>query len=301
MTLWQLQVFQAIVDSGSLQAAAIQLHRTAPALSMSLTKLEDELGFTLFTREGYRLALSPQGRQFMRHSYELLRQHARLMSLTEQLRSASEAQLEIAFDTTCNPDLLTPALLQVQKAFATTECMVSGYSQLNALKMVQDNKVSLALTPWLAVFQQRADFESLYVADFDLSVVIARRLLPAEGIVSREALSELPYVLPRQMDMGIDPEQIYRIGGGSRTRVNDVHTLINFVRSGLGWGIVPRQLVAADVKSGGLVELNIPGFLDRIRAEVRLVKLAGTVLGPAGEMIWEYFRQFDDARHGSPD
>lgn len=293
MTLWQLQVFQAIVEGGSLQAAASKLHRTPPALSMSLSKLEAELGFTLFTREGYRLTLSTHGRQFMRYSYELLRQHARLTSLTEQIRSPSEAQLEIAFDTTCNPDLLTPALLKVQQTFATTECMVSGYSQLNALKVVRDNQASMALTPWLAVFQQSADFESLYVADFELTAVIAKELLPKEGKVSREALSELPYVMPQQMGMGIDPEQIYRMGGGSKTRVNDVHTLINFVRSGLGWGVVPRQLVAEDVATRRLVELNIPGFLDRIRAEVRLVKLAGTVLGPAGEMIWEHFRQFD--------
>lgn len=299
MTLWQLQVFQAIVDGGSLQAAASKLHRTAPALSMSLSKLEGELGFTLFTRDGYRLELTTQGRQFVRHSYELLRQHARLTSLTAQMRSNSEPQLDIAFDTTCNPGLLTPVLLDIQQRFAATECVVSGYSQLNALKMVQDNQVALALTPWLAVFQQRADFESLFVADFELSVVIAKNLLPTHGELTREALGDLPYVLPRQMDMGIDPEQIYRIGGATRTRVNDVHTLINFVRGGLGWGIVPRQLVAADVRSGRLVELNIAGFLDRIRAEVRLVKLAGTVLGPAGQRVWDYFRQFDDARHRS--
>lgn len=300
MTLWQLQVFQAIVEGGSLQAAASQLHRTPPALSMSLGKLEEELGFALFTREGYRLTLSPHGRQFMRYSYELLRQHTRLVSLTEQIRSPSEAQLEIAFDTTCNPDLLTPALLQVQQAFATTECMVSGYSQLNALNVVRDNQASLALTPWLAVFQQKADFESLYVADFELTAVITQALLPEDGRISRAALSELPYVMPQQMGMGIDAAQIYRMGGGSKTLVNDVHTLISFVRSGLGWGVVPRQLVADDVASGRLLELNIPGFLDRIRAEVRLVKLAGTVLGPAGEMIWNHFRQFDNLRAGAP-
>lgn len=296
MTLWQIQVFRAIVEHGSLQAAATHLHRTTPALSMSLHKLEALLGFTLFTRDGYRLQLTDKGHQFARHSYELLRQYERLQSLSDQLRGDGEAQLEVGLDITCNPELLTPALQQVQLMYGGTELVVSGYSQLQALKMVQENKLPIALTPWLAVFQQRADFESLYVADFELSVVISRALVPEGGITEREQLGDIPYVLPRTMDMGINPEQIYRIGGSARTRVNDVHTLIRLVRSGLGWGVVPRQLVADSVASGELIELNIAGFLDRVRAEVRLVKLAGTVLGPAGQAVWDYFRSCDSER-----
>ncbi|RUO29618.1 LysR family transcriptional regulator [Aliidiomarina soli] len=293
MTIWQLQVFKAIVDDGSLQLAAARLHRTPPALSMTLSKLEQELGFSLFTREGYRLRLTPRGKQFTRHSYELLRQHAKLESFSALLASGAEAELELAFDATCNANLLTPALQLVQQQFAGTECIVNGYSQLNALKMVQDNQVALALTPWLPVFQQRADFESLYVCEFELTVVIARDLVPGTERPTRELLNTLPYVLPQKMDMGIDPEQIYRVGGVARLRVNDVSTLLTFIKAGMGWGIVPRQLVADSIAEGELVELNIDGFLDRIRAEVHLVKLASTVLGPAGQVVWDYFRQFE--------
>lgn len=297
MTIWQLQVFRAIVDEGSLQAAATTLHRTAPAVSMALGKLEQTLGFELFTRQGYRLSLTERGKQFARHSHELLRQYARLSSLSALLASDAEAELQIAFDSTCSAGLLTPALQKVQQEFPGTECIVSGYSQLNALKMVQDNLVPLAITPWLAVFQQRADFESLYVSDFDLSVVMARELVPLGQQPTRELLTNVPYVLPQRMDMGIDPERIFRVGGVARLRVNDVSTLLTFIRAGMGWGIVPRQLVADQIADGSLLELDIAGFLDRVRAEVHLVKLAGTVLGPAGQLVWDYFRQFDHAHH----
>lgn len=289
MTIWQLQVFAAVVEHGSLQNAATALHRSSPALSMSVFKLEEELGFKLFKRDAYRLALTDSGRQFARHSYEVLRQYDRLTSLCKMMRDGAEAHLEIAFDSTCNPDILTPALQVLHKKYPGTEYRVSGYSQLHALKLVQQNEVPLALTPWLAVFQQRADFESLLVADFELSVVIAAELVPEGGLNRREQLSEIPYVLPRAMDMGIDPEQIYRVGGSARTRVNDVHTLIRLIKGGLGWGVVPRQLVAAEVSSGELIELTISGFLDRVRAEVRLVKLARTVLDPAAQTVWDYF------------
>jgi DNA-binding transcriptional LysR family regulator len=294
MTIWQLQVLAAVIESGSLQAASAQLHRTPSALSMALNKLEQELNVQILDRSGYRLALTERGKQFMRHSHELLRQHERLQSLGRQLQSGAEAQLEVAFEHTCSIELLMPALRAVQQQYPSTELLLSGYSQLNSLTQVQEKKSALAVTPWLPVFQQRADFETLYLQRFELVVVMARGMIGEYGQPhTREALGDLPYILPRQMDMGINPEQIYRVGGQSRMRVNDVQTLLMMVRAGMGWSIVPRQLVADDLAGGDLVHLDIPGFMDRLMAEVHLVKLAGTVLGPAGEALWQYFEDRD--------
>lgn len=298
MTIWQLQVLQMVIEEGSLQAASAKLHRTPSALSMTLNKLEQDLGFSILERSGYRLSLTGQGEQFMRHSHELLRQHSRLESLTSQLRSGAEPKLQVAYDYTCDAGALLEGLRQIQNSYPTTELLISGYSQLGALKQVQDKEADLALTPWLPVFQQRADFESLFVQNFELVVVMADCMIANRGLpTERKDLTDLPYILPRHMDMGINPEQIFRISGQSRIRVNDVQTLILFLKSGMGWGIVPRQLIAADIAAGALVELDIPGFMDRMSAEVHLVKLAGTVLGPAGEALWQFFAHFDKEKH----
>lgn len=293
MNLWQLQVFQAIVQHGSLQVAANQLHRTAPALSMSLNKLEQDLGFQLFTRDGYRLQLTAQGRQFHHHSYELLLQYQRLESFTQQLREGAEHSFEIAFESACHPNLLSAALRHVQQAYPATDIVVTGESQLNTLKRVQHKQVLLGLTPWLAVFQQQADFDSVFVAEYQLTVVVARERvehLAANGL-TRAHLQHIPAVLPQHMDMGIEPEQIFRGIGSARIRVNDVNTMLSMVRTGVGWGIVPRQFVATDLKNGRLIEVNVAGMISQVHAEVRLVKLAGSVLGPAAQALWDFYQQ----------
>ena len=50
MNIRQLEQFVAIVEQGSFQAAAISLGVTQPALTKSISSLEDELGVTLLTR-----------------------------------------------------------------------------------------------------------------------------------------------------------------------------------------------------------------------------------------------------------
>lgn len=292
MKIWPLRVLFKVLELGSLQAAAKQLHRTAPALSMALQKLEEEVGFPLLDRSGYRLQVTAQGAQFCRHAEELLHQHDRLNSVVLQLREGAEPQLRIAYDYTCNPDLLLAALKQVQHDFPVTEVIVAGHSQLEALRDVQRGDADMALTPWLPTFQQLADFESLRISDFQLVVALSQSLVEQYGMPkSRDALSKIPYILPRELNMGINPEKIYRMSGNSRLRVNDAHTLVRYLKAGMGWGLVPLDLIRREVKRKQLITVDIPGFLDHIHAEVHLVKLAAKHLGPAGISIWQAFAQ----------
>ena len=57
MNLQQLAVFREIMNTGSMSAAARNLHRTQPAVSAALKALEDSLGMDLFHRDGRRLGL----------------------------------------------------------------------------------------------------------------------------------------------------------------------------------------------------------------------------------------------------
>lgn len=51
LKLRHLQVFNALIEAGSVSRAAERLNLTQPAVSIALGKLEDELGFRLFHRD----------------------------------------------------------------------------------------------------------------------------------------------------------------------------------------------------------------------------------------------------------
>lgn len=61
MDLKQLRHFRAIVDHGSFRKAADQLHVTPPALSLSIKRLEEELGVKLLDRRPGRVMATAFG------------------------------------------------------------------------------------------------------------------------------------------------------------------------------------------------------------------------------------------------
>src|SRR5579883_2464868 len=81
MELSQLETFLAVVAEKSFSRAAARLHRTQPAVSQVIRKLEEELGEPLFERASRDGTLTAAG--------EVLREYAeRLLNLRNEAASA---------------------------------------------------------------------------------------------------------------------------------------------------------------------------------------------------------------------
>ncbi len=57
----QLDIFNAIIDCGTLTGAAQTLRTSQPTVSRTLSALEIELGFSLFERQKGRVTATPEG------------------------------------------------------------------------------------------------------------------------------------------------------------------------------------------------------------------------------------------------
>jgi len=81
MELSELRVFLRVADERSFSRAAMKLHRTQPAVSQAVRRLEDSVGERLFDRATKDASLTEAGR--------LLRDYAeRLLRLSEEAESA---------------------------------------------------------------------------------------------------------------------------------------------------------------------------------------------------------------------
>ncbi|TCK08659.1 LysR family transcriptional regulator [Marinobacterium mangrovicola] len=67
-----MTTFVAIVDHGSMSAAAEQLSRSPAAVVRSLAELEKQLGVRLLNRSTRRLALTDEGRDYLQHCRQIL-------------------------------------------------------------------------------------------------------------------------------------------------------------------------------------------------------------------------------------
>lgn len=72
ITLDEMQAFVAVVDGGSITAAAEQLAQTVSGISRALGRLEAKLRTTLLRRTTRRLELTEEGAAFLRHARAIL-------------------------------------------------------------------------------------------------------------------------------------------------------------------------------------------------------------------------------------
>ena len=74
MTLVQLRHFIDLAQTGSFSSSARRMHITQPALSRSISSLEEEFGHALFDRIGRKNELTAFGRQVVERARVLVEQ-----------------------------------------------------------------------------------------------------------------------------------------------------------------------------------------------------------------------------------
>lgn len=105
MTLTDLRYIIALARERHFGRAAEKCHVSQPTLSVSVKKLEDELGIVLFER-GAEVSLTPLGEQIIAQAQRVLAEAGRIPELAAQGRDALSGTLRIGVIHTIAPYLL---------------------------------------------------------------------------------------------------------------------------------------------------------------------------------------------------
>lgn len=111
LNMRQLEVFHAIMTTGSISAAALTLHVSQPALSRALALCESRLGYPLFVRHGRRLQPTPEAKRLHAEASDVYRGLDRLNLLAQRISTSGVATLQIVASATF-ANTLVPAALQ---------------------------------------------------------------------------------------------------------------------------------------------------------------------------------------------
>ena len=72
MEIFELRYFLAVANGENIHRASEKLHVSPGSLSKAITRLEDELSVTLFSREGRNICLTDHGKLFQKRAAEII-------------------------------------------------------------------------------------------------------------------------------------------------------------------------------------------------------------------------------------
>jgi DNA-binding transcriptional LysR family regulator len=251
MDLERLKMFLAIVDAGSMSAAARAVHLTQPALSKNVKQLEDSMGVALFDRRGRALVLTAAGRALVPRANALLEASAR--AVFDVGRCAQRAYFDVrlgAVDSVAT--FLVPRIVApLKRAFAELALKLSTARTVKLLERVRAHDLDLAV---VAHSGPPPDLRHTRIAPYRLRFVGLKELYPTLRHVRSEAeLKRFPVVEiePPPGDDGRAPDE-----SCSYALASNVASVKALVLAGFGVGDLPdfmltrderRRLVAAEL------------------------------------------------------
>lgn len=256
VSLDRFDTFKAVVEAGSLTAAADLLGQSRAVVSFNLKRLESELGVTLLTRNTRQLALTDAGERFYQRCLRTL-EEAQLA--IEEARSA-HSQLEGTLRIT------TTVEYAVARVVSALDVFRELHPQLNIHLSTSSTHADLISERFdLAIRLGRmldSNLRAVQLSTFEIYAVAAPTLIARHAAVTTlaalEGLPKLGHARVTELTLtdAEGAEHLYQPGPGKAAIVADNSaTLRAFALSGHGVAILPQWLIQEDLDAGRLQRL----------------------------------------------
>jgi len=256
-TLDQLQIFLAIVDTGSFAGAARRMNRAVSAISYGIAQMEAQLGVNLFERAGTRRPkLSEAGRALLAGARGIAEGVDGLRAVVRGLAQGLEAEVTLAVDVMLPADRLGAVLRAFTVAYPTVPLRLHVEALGGVTAMVRDGTAAVGISGPLAAGVEglecvRAGGVTMVpVAAPDHPLARLSPIPPGEARLHTQLVLTDRSRFTEGQDFAVLSPRTWRLGD-----LGAKHALL---REGIGWGTMPLPMVAEDLATGRLLRLDLP-------------------------------------------
>lgn len=258
LTLEALEVLDEIDKKGSFAAAAAALYRVPSAVTYSVQKLEEDLGVTLFKKEGRRSTLTPAGKILLTQGRELLDAAERLVETTRQVSTGWESHFNIAIDSVLCFDAIYPHLETFYQLKPNTEINLHEEVLGGAWEAIIKDRVDLVIgAPEPPTNIQGLHYEELTQVVWTFAVARTHPLIKINQPLTKADIQKFRAVVVRDSSQQL-PTLTRRVFDKQAVlRVATMQHKIDAQIKGLGVGFLPRHRIQKQLDNGNLVALPL--------------------------------------------
>lgn len=263
MDLSQLEILVAAVEAGGVQKAAERVFRTQPAVSMSLRKLEQELGAPLFDRTNRgAYVLTATGELLYSSAKRILRLRDEALAEVRDLRELKSGRVRIgANESTCS--YLLPQIIEAfHRSYPKIKVEVI---RQNSRKLVEDLKEGLVDAALISYSPGDGQFEAFPIMSDEMVLIVnPKHPLARKKSVGFRDLGAYTFIAHNVRSPSRD--KVVEAFRQSETplhismEIASMETIKKLVRKNVGIAFVPNMYVHEELDRGDLVQIRIKGF-----------------------------------------
>ena len=262
MELTQLEFFVSVVEEGSFSKAADRVFRTQPAVSISIRRLEQELGVPVFDRSQKTPTLTEAGELIYDYAKRMLTLRNEAQGVVQELRALERGRVRIGANESTSLYLLPHVILEFRRKHPQVKVEIYRHVSEALPREVLDRNVDFAVLAFQPVDNELKCFPILK----DELVLI---LSPNHPLANRESVSI--------KELGSEPFLAHNVKTASRQKVLEafaqhhtplnitlelatVETIKRFVQLEVGLAFVPRMCVADELDRGTIATVPVHGL-----------------------------------------
>jgi DNA-binding transcriptional LysR family regulator len=253
MELNQLETFLAVAEEHSFSRAAVRLHRTQPAVSQVIRKLEASAGETLFDRAARDGSLTAAG--VLLRDYALRREAT---SALGELKSLERGRLQLAANEyTCM--YLLPAIEAFWREFPHISVTVH---RMLASRIPEELNLRTFELGVISYRPDPAQYRTIAVYGDSLAFIVSPHhpLAKAQRVsindLGKEVFIAHNVTSPLRRKV-IEAFQRYRTPLNMGIELPTIEAIKRFVAMGNGVALVPHLAVARELETGDLVRVPV--------------------------------------------
>jgi DNA-binding transcriptional LysR family regulator len=298
MDLFQLETFLAVAEERSFSRAATRLHRTQPAVSQAIAKLEGELGEVLLERSSRDGTLTDAGEVLREYARKLLNLRAESMGALAELRELHRGRLHLAANEyTCL------SLLPLLDEFRRLNPRIKVTVQRALASRISDEVLMHSVEIGVLSFRpDDAQIRSVVVYRDELTFVVnPSHALAQAGEVSIRQLGEQNFIAHNisspQRQKVIDIFRRHKTPLRMGVELPSLEAIKRFVEMGNGVALVPGLTVRTELASGALVRVPVREL--QVERKLRLVYRRQASLSHVAVAFLKVVEAYA-AEHGDP-
>jgi DNA-binding transcriptional LysR family regulator len=265
MELMQLEMFVAVVEEGSVRAAADRVFRTQPAVSIAVSKLEREFEAPLFDRsKRHEYRLTPAGESLYAHATRMLCLRGEAISSIGDIRNLRLGRLCIGANESISLHLLPRLAHSFLTEHSGIRMEVKCERSQSLLADLKDRKLDLAL---LSFRPEDKGLDAKFIMQDELVLITS----PTHAFASKKRvhIKDLGEESLLVMDVS-EPSPWHRKIADAFIQFKaplhltvenaPIETIKKMVAIGLGVGFVPLMSVGEEKVRGELAVVEVDGF-----------------------------------------
>jgi DNA-binding transcriptional LysR family regulator len=298
MDLFQLETFLAVAEERSFSRAAARLHRTQPAVSQAVAKLEAELGEVLLERSSRDGTLTDAGEVLREYAIKLLNLRNDAAGALTELRELHRGRLNLAANEyTCL--YLLPLLDEYRRQNPHIKVAVSRALASRIPDEVLMHSVEIGV---LSFKPEDPQVQSVVVYRDELALVVnPQHALASAGEVSIRQLGAQNFIahnIPSpQRQKVIQTFRRHKTPLQMGVELPSLEAIKRFVEMGNGVALVPGLTVEKELAAGSLVRVRVREL--QIERKLRLVYRRQATLSHAAVAFLKVVEAYA-ALHGDP-